>query len=60
MAGVDLTLGGKPWVLGMGPHCVVRRPGELRERVRGLARGVEEGYEQEGVLSKKDRAIAKV
>lgn len=27
------------WVLGMGPHCVVRAPTELRERVAGHARG---------------------
>lgn len=28
------------WVLSMGPHAVVRRPGELAERVKKLARGI--------------------
>ena len=25
------------WVMGMGPHCVVRKPAELVDRVRALA-----------------------
>jgi len=32
------------WVLSMGPHCVVRRPGELIERVRTLAQQTMEQY----------------
>lgn len=32
------------WVLSMGPHCVVRRPIELVERVQELAQGVVNAY----------------
>ena len=33
------------WVLGYGPHCTVRKPAELAERVRELAGGVLARYE---------------
>jgi len=33
------------WVLGMGPHCVVKRPHALRERVRELAARTAGRYE---------------
>ena len=32
------------WVLGMGPHCIVKKPRELREQVRSLASAVAEKY----------------
>ncbi|MGB4259981.1 MAG: WYL domain-containing protein [Phycisphaerae bacterium] len=32
------------WVLSMGPHCVVRRPRELAERVHRLARQTADRY----------------
>lgn len=32
------------WVLGMGPHCLVRQPPELIERVRGLAAQMQARY----------------
>jgi len=33
------------WVLSMGPHCVVHQPPELADRVRDLARGTADLYE---------------
>lgn len=36
------------WVLSMGPHCVVRQPVELADRVRRLARETLAHYEGEG------------
>jgi hypothetical protein len=32
------------WILGMGPHCVVKKPRELAERVKALAMAVVEKY----------------
>ncbi len=32
------------WILGMGPHCVVRKPTELADRVRALAAAVVAKY----------------
>jgi proteasome accessory factor B len=34
------------WILSMGPHCVVRRPIELAERVQQLARETVRKYDQ--------------
>ena len=34
----------KWWVLGMGPHCVVRKPVRLRGEVRKLAEGIIKNY----------------
>jgi proteasome accessory factor B len=33
------------WVLGMGPHCVVRQPAALAERVRQLAIALQHRYD---------------
>lgn len=33
------------WVMSMGPHCVVRKPGELAERICKMARDVLAVYE---------------
>lgn len=33
------------WVLSMGPHCVVKKPGLLAERVRELAQGIVDVYQ---------------
>jgi predicted DNA-binding transcriptional regulator YafY len=33
------------WILSMGPHCVVKKPTELAERVRDLAAGIVKKYE---------------
>jgi len=32
------------WILSMGPHCVVKRPKELAERVKQLAAAVMTKY----------------
>ena len=35
------------WILSMGPHCVVKEPAELAERVRELGAGIAKQYERE-------------
>jgi len=34
------------WILSMGPHCTVRRPRELAQRVRELAEGIVQHYDK--------------
>jgi len=41
------------WVLGMGPHCVVRRPTELAEQVRDLAQRTAAHYQDEGAAGRR-------
>ena len=36
------------WVLSYGPHCVVRKPKELADRVRDLGSGIARRYEKSG------------
>jgi predicted DNA-binding transcriptional regulator YafY len=33
------------WILGMGPHCIVKKPEELAQRVRDLAAGIVQKYQ---------------
>ena len=35
------------WILSMGPHCVVKQPQVLADRVKDLAQGIIKSYEPE-------------
>jgi predicted DNA-binding transcriptional regulator YafY len=43
------------WILGMGPHCVVKKPAELASQVRNLAAAIVQRYETKpaGKIGKK-------
>jgi len=43
------------WILSMGPHCIVRKPKELAERVKELAEKMAECYPADGEPAKASR-----
>jgi proteasome accessory factor B len=44
------------WILGMGPHCVVKKPVELAAQVRGLAAAIVKLYDTKPVSKPRKKA----